>query len=145
MIFRFQTLLDYHHRLVEDRQIELAETQRQLLLEQAQLALMQANRARYGDQLQRMLDGVLHIDEIEHQYRYLTALDDQLTTQRMVIVVAEEAVESARARLEEALKKRKRLEKLKEYDQQSFELTMRQREANQLDDINIARYNRSDR
>jgi flagellar export protein FliJ len=106
---------------------------------------MQGNRARYGDQLQRMLDGVLHIDEIEHQYRYLTALDDQLTTQRMAIAVAEEAVESARARLEEALKKRKRLEKLKEYDQQSFELTMRQREANQLDDINIARYNRSDR
>lgn len=143
--FRFQTLLDYRHRIVEDRQIELAETHRQLVAAQDLLAQMLANRARFGAQLQGIICGVLRVDEIEQQYRYLAVLDEQIESQRAVVSLAEEAVESARARLEAALKERKTLEKLKEYGEQGFAAAMRQRESKQIDDLNIVRYSRSGR
>lgn len=140
--FRFQTLLDYRNRIVENRQIELATAQRHLAEMQAVLAQLLADRARFAEQLQRTLNGVLRIDEIEHQYRFLTALDQRIAEQRAQIQTAEESVEDARSALEAAMKDRKTLEKLQEYDEAALHEALRQREASALDDLNIARYSR---
>jgi flagellar FliJ protein len=141
--FRFHTLLNYRERIVEDRQIELAEAQRALVAAIAELERLQQERRRYNEGLQRLIQGLLRIDEIEHHYRYLASLDQQIEAQRGQVAAAESAVEEVRARLEDALKDRKTLEKLQEYDEQSFQAAQRQHEANALDDLNIVRYSRS--
>jgi flagellar protein FliJ len=141
--FRFQTLLNYRERIVEDRQIELAEAQRALVAATAELERLQQERRRYNEGLQRLIQGRLRIDEIEHHYRYLVSLDQRIEAQRGQVATTESAAEEVRARLEDALKDRKTLEKLKEYDEQNFQTAQRQHEANALDDLNIVRYSRS--
>ncbi len=141
--FRFQTLLDYRNRIVEDRQIDLANRQREFAEAKLHLSELYHSRTRMAEYLQRGLAGVLRIDEIQQQYRYLNALDGKISQQQAVLQSAEEATETARAALEAALKERKTMEKLKEYDADDFREDMRQREAKALDDLNIARYSRS--
>ncbi|MEZ4636117.1 MAG: flagellar export protein FliJ [Caldilineaceae bacterium] len=112
--FRFQAVLDYRQRIVEDRQRHLADAQRAWRVEMDGLDALREQRARFAAQLEEMLQGVLHVDEIEHHYRYLAALDLAIKAQEAVVETAEEAAEAARADLEEALKERKTIEKLKE-------------------------------
>lgn len=141
--FRFQTLLNYRERIVEDRQIELAEAQRGLVTAVTALDRLRGERSRHNAGLQRLVQGVLHVEEIEHQYRYLAGLDQRIEAQQAQVDAADIAVEEARARLEEAVKDRKTMEKLKEYDEQSFQTALRQHEAQTLDDLNIVRYRRA--
>jgi flagellar FliJ protein len=141
--FRFQTLLNYRERIVEDRQIELAEAQRAQAAAEADLHRLQRDRARYEEGLQGLIQGILRIDEIDHHYRYLATLEVQIEAQQVRVAETEAAVEAVRARLEAALKDRKTLEKLKEYDDESLQAALRQYEANTLDDLNIVRYRRA--
>lgn len=141
--FRFQTILDYRQRIVEDRQRHLADAQRAWRVEMDGLEALREQRERFAAQLEEMLKGILHVDEIEHHYRYLAALDLAIQAQQVVVVEAEAAAERARAGLEEALKERKTMEKLKEYDRDRLLEALAQNEAKAIDDLNIARFNRS--
>lgn len=140
--FRFQTILDYRQRIVEDRQRHLADAQRAWRVEMDGLEALREQRERFAAQLEEMLKGILHVDEIEHHYRYLAALDLAIQAQQAVVVEAEAASERARAALEEALKERKTMEKLKEYDRERLLEALAQNEAKAIDDLNIARFNR---
>ncbi len=141
--FRFQTVLDYRQRLVENRQRELADAQRAWRREVAGLDSLCEQRARFAAQLQQMLGGILHVDEIEHHYRYLAALDLAIQAQQALVDEAEIATEASRSQLEEALKNRKTLEKLKEYDHDRIVEAIQQDEARALDDLNISRHSRT--
>ena len=141
--FRFQTILDYRQRIVEDRQRHLADAQRAWRVEMDGLDALREQRVRFAAQLEEMLKGVLHIDEIEHHYRYLAALDLAIQAQHTVVEAAEAAAEKARANLEEALKDRKTMEKLKEYDRERLLEAIEQNEAKAMDDLNIARHARN--
>ncbi|MCB0112530.1 MAG: flagellar export protein FliJ [Caldilineaceae bacterium] len=143
--FRFQAVLDYRQRIVEDRQRHLADAQRAWRVEMDGLDALREQRARFAAQLEEMLQGVLHVDEIEHHYRYLAALDLAIKAQEAVVETAEEAAEAARADLEEALKERKTMEKLKEYDRERLLEAIAQDEAKAVDDLNIARFGRNGR
>ena len=141
--FRFQAILDYRQRIVEDRQRHLADAQRAWRVEMDGLDALREQRARFAAQLEEMLKGVLHVDEIEHHYRYLAALDLAIQAQQAVVEAAEAAAEQARANLEEALKDRKTMEKLKEYDRERILEAIEQNEAKAVDDLNIARHARN--
>ena len=141
--FRFQAILDYRQRIVEDRQRHLADAQRAWRVEMEGLDALREQRVRFAAQLGEMLKGVLHVDEIEHHYRYLAALDLSIQAQQTVVDAAEAAAEQARANLEEALKDRKTMEKLKEYDRERILEAIEQNEAKAVDDLNIARHARN--
>lgn len=139
--FRFQSLLEYRKRLVEDRQVELAQAQRVVQAVQAELERLRAERDHFAQQLTETLShGSLRVDEVEHQYRYLAALDQRLQAQLQVVAEAEAAREQVRAGLEQALKERKTIEKLQEHDLTEFRESQRKQEMDALDDINISRH-----
>jgi flagellar export protein FliJ len=143
--FRFQSLLEYRKRLVEDQQVALAQAQRVVQAAQTELARLRAERDYFAQQLTETLShGSLRVDEVEHQYRYLAALDQRLQAQAQAVAEAESAQEQVRAGLEQALKERKTLEKLQEHDLAEFRESQRKQERDVLDDINISRHARSE-
>lgn len=140
--FRFQTLLDYKNRIVEECQLALAQRQQRLQQLQARHVQLQTERQTIAQQLQASLQGALAVVEVQHRYRYLASLDRRIDAQIDQIHQAQGAVDEARQALEFALKECKTLEKLREYDQDMWQTQLRHKESRILDDLNIARYRR---
>ena len=143
--FRFQSLLNYRQRCVEDKQTALARAQQHLRACQTGLAQLRKEHARLVSQLEAALHGYLTAEEVQRRYRFLAVTEKRISEQEERIVAAQQTVVSARQELAEALKERKTLDKLREYDQQAFLSEVQRKEMAALDDLNIGRFVRATR
>jgi len=138
--FRFQTLLDYKSRLVDDLRLEMARKQQTLQRLQQERRRLQETRSRVADELQTKMQKGLSIQAVRQTYQYLDFLEQALVNLDERIRQAEDQVADVRQRLAEALKERKTFEKLREYAMAELRTRLQKREAEALDDLNIARY-----
>lgn len=138
--FRFQTILNYRKRTEDERQMELAQALQTVASLRAQRERLQSERLRLAEMLKGLLAGQLDTTGIERSYRYLNSLDQQLFHLADDAQRAEQAVAERRHHLAEAVKDRKTMERLKEYDRQVFVAAYSQKEQEEMDELNVARY-----
>ena len=140
--FRFQTILNLRQRTEDERQMELAQALQQAASLRTQRERLQAERLRLSARLKEALHGFWNAGDVERQYRYLNSLDQRLLHLAEDLRQAEEVVTEQRRHLAEAMKERKTMEKLKEYQRRTFLANYLQKEQEEMDDLNMTRYAR---
>ncbi|MBX3053626.1 MAG: flagellar export protein FliJ [Caldilineaceae bacterium] len=140
--FRFQAILNLRKRTEDERQLELAQALQAVAALRAQRERLQNERLRIVEQLRETLTGFVDVSNIEQRYRYLASLDQRLHHLAEELAQADEEVLAQRGRLAEAVKDRRTMEKLKEYDRQSFLSAFQKKEQEALDDLNVSRFAR---
>lgn len=105
-------------------------------------ARAQAEQNHLSAQLAAALGQSWNPEEVQQHYRYLDSLQARLVRLAGEVAAAERAVNEERNRLADAVKERKTLEKLKEYERQAFLESYQKKEQAEMDDLNVARFSR---
>lgn len=141
--FRFQTLLNYRKRIEDERRLDLARADQEVARLRREIQAVEQEMQQIASQARQAFNGRLDVNRAQYAHQYLVALEETLARQKTALQAAEQAADAARGRLAEAMKARKTLEKLKEYDRRSFLEKLARKEREQTDDFNLARYNQA--
>jgi len=140
--FNLEPLLDHRRYQEEVLQKELALSSTHLAREENKLRWIQQERKKYALGLQHRQRQDVLVSEIQLYIGYLERLVKDLEKQRQRVQVAQEKVDLKRNELIDTMKKRKALERLKEKGRHQFQLKMRKRERNFMDEVASVRYSR---
>lgn len=140
--FRLQVILNMKEKLLEEKLLELARVQRglqdarerQLKLENYQAEITEAlmNVYRSGNEL--------NLVEVQRYKNFINKLIVDISNQKVVINNIGKLLASKQREVNEILKEKKVLEKLKEKQQKTFYLDFERNERKELDDITSSRY-----
>jgi len=136
--FALKPVLDHRERIEEDKQLVLAERQRELKAAEDELARLNGEFKRYSTAL-REDHAAFSTEELRWHYAHLEYLDRCMTMQHGIIFQRRAAVERARLELVDASKDRKVIEKLKDRRLEEYRATEAAREQKDLDDTNNRR------
>ena len=143
--FRLQVVLDIKEKLLEQKLIELSKVQKglqeaiqkQKTLENYQIEINQA--------LLKVFQSGKDLDLIEVQrYKdFINKLLVDISSQKVVVQNITKLLEIKRREVNEVLKEKKVLEKLKENQKKKYYQEFEQYQRNELDDISSSRYMRA--
>lgn len=143
--FRLQVVLDIKEKLLEEKLLELSKVQRglqeavekQRTLESYQLEINQAlmNVFQSGNDLDLV--------EVQRYKDFINKLIVDISSQKVVVQNISRLLEVKRREVNEVLKEKKVLEKLKENQQKKYYQEFEHYERRELDDIASSRYARS--
>jgi flagellar FliJ protein len=139
--FRLQTVLEHKQRLEDLAQLEHAQAQAAQAKEERSLGQLHDAERRGFDELERQrFAGRLDIESLQFGMTYLDALKVQITRQEQVVDRMRRATTAKRERLIVAMQERKALERLRETQQQAFNLDAARREAVEQDEMAVMRF-----
>jgi len=139
--FALRPLLEHRERIEEEKQLVLADRQRELTAAQNELARLNGQFKQYAERL-RSGHNALSTEELRAHYAHLEFLDRAMTMQHAVILQCRFALDRAREALLEASRDRKVIEKVKERRLQEYRALEAAAEQKALDDSNNRRYAR---
>jgi flagellar FliJ protein len=140
--FGLQSVFDHRRRIEDERQLTLAEKQRDLEKAQSRLEELNGEFRSHSDVLRRDHRS-LSTEDLRLHYGHLDYLDRAITAQIRVVAERRVAVERARVDLLAASKDRKMMEKLKAHRFEAHQDDERRIEQKELDDGNARRYDRA--
>lgn len=140
--FRLETVLKVRKRQEDQAQLKLIQAQDALRREQELLASIEAETIRNRLEWQRALSNNKTIADFIMYSTYLEQLVRQQKQQEQVIVEAEKQQLEALFAFQEALKKRKIVERLKEKKRQQYIHESLMQEQKILDEMGTLRYQR---
>lgn len=140
--FRLQVILNMKEKLLEEKLLELAKVQRglqdarekQAELERYQLEINQALMAVYQS------GNELNLVEVQRYKNFINKLIVDISNQKVVINNIAKLLATKQKEVNEILKEKKVLEKLKERQQKTYYLNFEKSERKELDDITSSRY-----
>ncbi|MCD6290463.1 MAG: flagellar export protein FliJ [Anaerolineae bacterium] len=141
--FRLEPVLSYRESVVEARELELAKAiQAQVRAEHA-LHALRKERAR-ALKMVRNMHRAARIDPLKltAAESYLTRLEADLERQGATVRELAQRTEQCRVTLHEALKDKKKIEHLKEQEEQRRAWEEARAEQAQLDELSTVQYNR---
>ncbi len=133
--FRLQTLLDVRQRQVDEAKAKVTKAQRQLDKEMASLTELQNQQNALSTDLHNLSNTKTDIDDIQQHYHHSEMLVAKIADQHQQILMAQNVVAEKQTQLQESLKTKKSVEKLKEKQYAAWEEDERKMEMRQLDDI----------
>lgn len=89
----------------------------------------------YQEKLQMLCEDKLDMVKIRECREAVNVLDEKITEQRRVVRRAERVVEEARLKLNEAMRERKTLDKLRENAFEEYEAELRRSEQKEIDEF----------
>lgn len=137
--FTLEPVLDHRERIEEEKQMLLAERQRELKAAEDELARLNSEFKRYSTSL-REDHAKLSSDELRWHYAHLEFLDRCMTMQHGIIFQRRAAVDRARGDLVAASKERKVIEKLKDRRYEEYQALEAVQAQKDLDDTNNRRH-----
>jgi flagellar protein FliJ len=142
--FRLQSVLDVRQVLEEKALVAFSDEHRRLAQEKQVLAALRRERVSHVDQLRETSHRSLRADQVSMLVSYLDILRKKIAAQQQVVHQATLAVETKRAELLDAMKKKKVMERLKEKQLAEFRREMGVRERRDLDEMAVLRFARSE-
>lgn len=143
--FKLETVLKLKEKVLKDKMLELAKITR--ILSEARDTLNSLNRTKTDtseDIAGSSSDGKeINIQSMEMYRTYLTKLNAEIYNQEMLIKQIKRAVEDKQREVNEALKDRDILKKLKEKQLEKHNAEIDHKERIELDDMAISRYKAS--
>lgn len=142
--FRLQVVLDIKEKLLEQKLLELSKVQRGLQEAVQKQKTLEGYQLEINEALMRVFQSGNDLDLIEVQrYKdFINKLIVDISNQKVVVQNISKVLEIKRKEVNEVLKEKKVLEKLKENQQKKYYQAFEQYERAELDDIASARYAR---
>lgn len=140
--FRLQVVLDIKEKLLEEKLLELAKIQRGL----QEAIQKQKELEGYQLEINHALVNVfqsgndLDLSEVQRYKDFINKLIVDISNQKIVIQNVQRVLEIKRKEVNEILKEKKVLEKLKENQKKKYYYDLEQGERKELDDITSSRY-----
>lgn len=142
--FRLQVVLDIKEKQLEEKLLELSKVQRGM----KDAVQKQQTLESYQNEINSALLNVfqsgndLDLVEVQRYKDFINKLLVDISNQKIVIQNISKLLEIKRKEVNDILKEKKVLEKLKENQQKKFYQAFEQYERRELDDIATARYSR---
>lgn len=142
--FRLQVVLDIKEKLLEQKLLELSKVQRGLQEAIQKQKTLEGYQMEINEALMRVFQSGNDLDLVEVQrYKdFINKLIVDISNQKVVVQNISKVLEIKRKEVNEVLKEKKVLEKLKENQQKKYYQAFEQYERTELDDIATARYGR---
>ena len=139
--FRLQTVLEMRKKVLEQKQLELAKIVQELnfQIDHRENLIATEEKARYTLENKYMV-GEINIDQISNYKHYLVQLMLDIKKTEDKINNISKIVKIKQAEVQEAYKKVKILEKLKEKQEKEFYTTVDKMFDKEIDDLAITRY-----
>jgi flagellar FliJ protein len=109
-----QSILNLKSKLEEQAKQEFARARRFLDEEEARLAALYLRKEDYLEEGRRLRDAALNIQDIIDNKNFILIIEGYIELQRLAVKRAEEQLEIARLKMNEAIKERKTYERLRE-------------------------------
>lgn len=142
--FRLQTVLDIKANKLNEKLVELAQVQQILSTEEAKLEDLKARKTNAYEELIQIysLEKALDIREVCNYKGYLGKVEIEIKQQEDRIENVMFFVKQKQSEVNQALKEKKILEKLKEKEKNAFYQEFIKQEAKELDDLASTRHAR---
>ena len=143
-VFKLDVLLKMRKRLEDQAQTKLTNERRSLQQEKIKLFDLQDLRVNAQAEFEEQKNKHrVYIQDLLLWNEYLSRIDKKIEQQTMVITEQEEVVKKALKTLEEAIKKRKVVEMLKEKRLQHYNLELLAQEQIILDELSLSIFTRT--
>jgi flagellar export protein FliJ len=140
--FRFQSVLNYRRHQAEVAEIELAKARRQLALAEEHLGILEARREDGESRLAHCLQKGVMGPKLQLWRLYLTDLETKINEEVQGTEAMRLAVEGLRARLLEATRRKKSMEKLLDREEQAWWQEENKRQEKELSEVAVRLYAR---
>ena len=140
--FNLQTVLDHRQMLEDQLKRELAQIQRHLTLARQELGRLEDQVNATTVSLQQEQTAGMSSDRVVAVFAYLRRLSGQITTQKALVADIEQKASTKRDELNDALKRRKILENLKQQGLERYQRMILKKEMNFIDEIAVSRFAR---
>ncbi len=143
--FRLQVVLDIKEKLLEQKLVELSKVQKGLQEAIQKQQTLESYQIEINQALLRVFQSGNDLDLVEVQrYKdFINKLLVDISSQKVVVQNITKLLEIKRKEVNEVLKEKKVLEKLKENQKQKYYKEFEQYERSELDDIASSRYMRA--
>ena len=140
--FRLQVILNMKEKELEKRLLELAKVQKSLQEAKEQLAKLDHYQAEINLALEDVFrsGNDLNILEVQRYRNYINKLIVDSSNQKVLITNITKLLAKKQQEVNEVLKEKKVLEKLKERQQKTYYLNIEKGDRRELDDITSSRY-----
>lgn len=140
--FRLDTILKLKEKALDDKMLELARVTKVLNEEEHNLQQIIDARVQTNNNLIAIYERAecLNLQEVQSHKDYLAQLAIKIKNKEQLIVQIRCAVKEKQTEVQEALKEKNILEKLKEKQSEKHYQEMTQKEMIELDDLSISRY-----
>lgn len=142
--FRLQVVLDIKEKLLEQKLLELSKVQRGLQEAVQKQRTLEGYQQEINEALMNVFQSGNDLDLVEVQrYKdFINKLIVDISNQKVVIQNISKVLELKRKEVNEILKEKKVLEKLRENQKRKYYQSFEQYQTRELDDIASARYAR---
>jgi flagellar FliJ protein len=133
--FRMQGILNIKLKLEEQAKNEFARARRALDEEEARLAALYLRKEGYLEEGRRLQSDTLHVQDIIDNKNFIFIIDGYIDLQKLAVRRAEEQLEIARQKMNEAIKERKTYERLREKAFEEFLQEEKVTEMKEVDEV----------
>ncbi len=140
--FRLQVVLDIKEKLLEEKLLELAKVQRGLQEAVQKQKELEGYQLEINNALLRVFQSGndLDLNEVQRYKDFINKLIVDISNQKVVIQNVQKLLELKRKEVNEILKEKKVLEKLKENQKKKYYQELEHNTRKELDDITSSRY-----
>ena len=135
--FRLEKILRYKTQIEDRKKQVLSECTIELNAEKAHLHKIEGDINAYGSRYSSLFRGRLNIRALIHSRRHLDKLDGDLKNQEKLVKKSEKKVDSAKTALRDAMRDRKKYEKLEERKRRVYEYEMGRIERKEFDEFGL--------
>ena len=134
-LYRMQSILDVKAKLEEQAKMDFAAAKIHLDEEEEKLEFLINRKIAYEEQGRELRKDSLKVLDIIENKDAIARMDEFIVFQKKSVQIAEEQLESARIKLQEAMQESKTQEKLKEKAFEEFMHEENAREAKEVDEL----------
>ena len=134
-IFSMQNILNIKGKLEEQAKMDFAHARVRLDEEEARLAALFKRKEEYEEEGRRLRDSKLNVQDILDNKTAILTIEGYINTQQFEVKKAEDNLELARIKLNEAIRERKTYERLREKAFEEFIREENAREAIEVDEL----------
>jgi flagellar FliJ protein len=127
-----QSILNIKLKLEEQAKNDFARARRALDEEEARLAALYLRKEDYLEEGRRLQSAALHVQEIIDNKNFVIIIDLYIDRQKLAVKRAEDQLEIARQKMNEAIKERKTYERLRE---KAFEDFLHEEKISEMKDV----------
>lgn len=140
-VYKMQNILNIKNSMETQAKTAYAEAANKLTEEEGKLKELLLRRQAYEDQCREMSRTKLDIPMIQQCNNAIEIIKEMIKKQILAVKIAERNLDSARNRLNEAMKERKTHEKLKENAFEEFKQEVNAQEKKEIDELVSFNYN----
>ncbi len=133
--YRMQSILNIKAKLEDQAKMEFAQARRRLDEEEAKLDALYQRKEHYEEEGRHLREDKLYVQDILDNKEAILKMDEYIANQQVWVKRAEDMLEEARLRLQDAMQERKTYERLREKAFEDFIREENARESKEIDEL----------